>query len=302
MFHKFIGPSTHLLRGTSNILDSTLLSNRILYNIQNTIEKNNYNIMLNSVIVGDNKDSQKYINIKKRVCERLNIRNEVLRFDKSITENELIDRITDINADDNVHGLLIQSPLPRHIDSYNIFSIINKKKDVDCFNPSNIGNLYYNRNSVSPCTPRGILTLLDYYNIEVRGKNIVIIGSSNIVGKPLSILLSNRDATPILCNIETNNITALTRKADIIISACGQKEIVDRTWIGKNKPVIIDVGCNIVNGKMYGDVNFKDVLYHVSGITPVPGGIGPMTISMLMLNILELYEKYHIEKNMASII
>ena len=143
MFHKFIGPSTHLLRGASNILDSMLLSNRILYNIQNTIEKNNYNIMLNSVIVGDNKDSQKYINIKKRVCERLNIRNEVLRFDKSITENELIDRITDINADDNVHGLLIQSPLPRHIDSYNIFSIINKKKDVDCFNPINIGNLYY---------------------------------------------------------------------------------------------------------------------------------------------------------------
>lgn len=299
MFHKFIAPSTHLLRGASNILDGKILSNQILYNIQNIIEKNNYNIMLNSVIVGDNKDSQKYINIKKKVCERLNIRNEVLRFDKSISENELIDRIADINADDNVNGLLIQSPLPRHIDSYNIFSIINKKKDVDCFNPNNIGNLCYNRNSVSPCTPRGILTLLDYYNIEVKGKHIVIIGSSNIVGKPLSILLSNRDATPILCNIETNNIRELTRKADIIISACGQKELIDRTWIGKKKPVIIDVGCNIVGGKMYGDVKFDDVISRVSSITPVPGGIGPMTISMLMLNIVELYEKYHIGKNMV---
>ena len=302
MFHKLITPSTNLLKKTSNILEGTVLSNQILHNIKNTIQKNNYNITLNSVIVGDNKDSQKYINIKKKVCSKLNIQNNILKFDKSITENELINEITEINYNDNIHGLLIQSPLPKHIDSYNIFSIIDKKKDVDCFNPINIGNLYYNRNSVSPCTPRGILTLLDYYNIDVKGKHILIIGSSNIVGKPLSILLSNRNATPILCNIETHNIKELSRKSDIIISACGQKELVDSTWIGTNNPVIIDVGCNIVNGKMYGDVKFNDVISRVSSITPVPGGIGPMTISMLMLNILELYEKYHITYSKNNLI
>jgi methylenetetrahydrofolate dehydrogenase (NADP+)/methenyltetrahydrofolate cyclohydrolase len=278
------------------LLDGKFVSNIILNNIKNNIETNNYKITLNSVVVGENPDSLKYINIKNKVCNQLKIKNNVLHFNKSISENELIQKINIMNNDKNINAILIQSPLPNHINSHNVFSIIDNKKDVDCFNSTNIGNLYYDKNNIVPCTPKGIIKLLDYYNIDIVGKHIVIIGSSNIVGKPLSLLLSNRNSTTTLCNKDTIDIKDITRKADIIISACGQKELIDKTWIGNKKPVIVDVGINIVNKKIYGDVNFNSVKNEVSYITPVSGGVGPMTISMLMLNIIELYEKFHLNR------
>lgn len=240
--------------------------------------------------IGENPASNIYVNLKKKKAELIGIKSTVLNYSEEISQEELIKKIEELNCDNSVHAILVQLPLPKHIDEREVIKAISPKKDVDGFTASNTGDLL---NGITPhaypCTPKGVLRLLDEYKIEVEGKHSVIVGRSNIVGKPLAIMLLNRNATVTICHSKTKNLQEITKQADILISAVGKK-IIFKDMVKKGA-VVIDVGIfKDENNKTTGDVSFDEVKEVASYITPVPKGVGPMTIASLMENTVALFE------------
>lgn len=238
------------------------------------------------VLVGDDPASHTYVTSKKRTCEALGMRSDLLQFPASMSEEDLLELIGNLNRDPEIHGILVQLPLPDHIDEFKVIVAIDPEKDVDGFHPVSVGNMSIGREAFLPCTPHGILKLLEEYEIDPAGKHAVVIGRSNIVGKPAGVLLLQKDATVTYCHSKTRDLKNFTRQADILISAIGRAKFLGKDHL-KDGAVVIDVGMNRdENGKLCGDVDFDDVLGTASYITPVPGGVGPMTIAMLMENTL----------------
>ncbi|MDA8851075.1 bifunctional 5,10-methylene-tetrahydrofolate dehydrogenase/5,10-methylene-tetrahydrofolate cyclohydrolase [bacterium] len=253
------------------------------------------------ILVGDNPASQIYVKTKSKKLQSLGLRSKNIYLDIDVSQNELIQIISGLNQDSNYHGILVQMPLPSHIDSQEIINSIDSTKDVDGFHPENVGWLSIGKPRFIPCTPKGIMKIFKHYNIELSGKDIVVIGRSNIVGRPMSILVSSNgdwsNGTCTICHSRTKNLEQYTRNADVVISAIGKPNYLKADMIKKGS-IIIDVGINRVevdNDKGYkiiGDVDYNSVIDKVSFITPVPGGVGPMTIAMLVENTIEAAEQY----------
>lgn len=241
-------------------------------------------VSLAVIIVGDDPASKVYVNNKKKACEKLGITSYEYVLPESTTQEELMQTVKELNERADVNGILCQLPLPKHLDSNAVIDAIAPEKDVDCFSPTNVGLLNIGRGRLSPCTPAGIMDMLEYKNISVSGKHCVVIGRSNIVGKPMSALLLAADATVTVCHSKTQNLKEITKTADVLIAAVGRPKFVTADMV-KDGAVVIDVGIHRTeSGKLCGDVDFDSIEPKVSYITPVPGGVGPMTIARLMRN------------------
>ena len=241
------------------------------------------------VLVGDDPASAVYVKNKNKTCKNIGFQSFEHILPKNTSEDKLLNLINELNNDDQVNGILVQLPLPSHISSKKILVSIDPQKDVDGFHLENVGRLVSGNALFKPCTPAGIIKLLDEYKIEIEGKNAAIIGRSNIVGKPVSFLLLERNATVTICHSRTKDLPSITRSADILIAAIGKPNFVSLDMV-KNNAVVIDVGINRLDGKLVGDVDFASVSNQASLITPVPGGVGPMTIAMLMENTLQAFK------------
>ena len=249
------------------------------------------------VLVGEDPASQIYVRTKSKKLKSFGLVSETIRLDADVAEQKLLSIIEDLNANSKFHGILVQMPLPEHINSQNVINSINPAKDVDGFHPENVGWLSIGKPRFIPCTPKGIMRIFSHYNIDLTGKDIVVIGRSNIVGRPMSILVSSNNAngTCTVCHSRTKNINDYSRNADIIISAIGVPNFLTSEMIKKDS-IIIDVGINRIDSdnekgyKIVGDANYDSVFDKVSKITPVPGGVGPMTIAMLVENTIEAAE------------
>ena len=239
------------------------------------------------IMVGDDPASKVYVRNKSRACEDVGIEYEEYLLPAKTTREELLELIEKLNNDERVHGILVQSPLPEGLDANEAFRTILPKKDVDGFHPVNVGKLSLNQDCFVSCTPYGIIKMLEAYNVPIEGANAVIIGRSNIVGKPLAQCLLNKNATVTICHSKTKNLKEITKKADILIAAIGKSKCVTEDMVKENATVI-DVGINRnEEGKLVGDTDFENIKEKVSFITPVPGGVGPMTIAMLMYNVVK---------------
>ena len=239
------------------------------------------------IMVGNDKASEVYVRNKSKACNEIGIEFEEFLLDSNIKQEELIELIKKLNNRKDVHGILLQSPIPEHLNIREAFDTIDYRKDVDGFNPINIGKLAIGEDAFVSCTPYGVVKMLEEYNIPIEGKRAVIIGRSNIVGKPLIQCLLNKNATVTICHSRTKNIDEITKEADILIAALGKPKFVKENMVKENA-VVIDVGINRnEEGKLVGDVDFENVSKKVSYITPVPGGVGPMTIAMLMNNVVK---------------
>ncbi len=241
------------------------------------------------IMAGDNPASEIYVKNKIKACETAGIYSRTIKLDENVTEKDLIEEIEKLNKDDKIDGILVQLPLPAHIDELKIINAISPEKDVDGFHSVNLGKMIIgDKTGFLPCTPYGIMQLLDEYGIDPAGKDTVIIGRSNIVGKPAAILFIEKSATVQVCNTKTKNIKDKIRNADIVIAAVGVPNFIKGEDI-KEGAVVIDVGINRVNGKLYGDVDYEEVSEKAGYITPVPGGVGPMTIASLIKNTFKSY-------------
>ena len=249
------------------------------------------------ILVGEDPGSVSYVTGKGKACVEIGIKNTTIKKPVTITEKELLDIIDELNNDDTVDGILVQLPLPKHINADLVINKISPSKDVDGFHPINVASLYLKQPGIVSCTPKGIIEVLDYANIKIEGKHAVVIGRSNIVGMPVSKLLLDRNATVTICHSRTTNLAEITSQADILIAAVGKAKFVKANMV-KDGAVVIDVGVNrdLETNKLCGDVDFKDVEPKASYITKVPGGIGPMTITCLMENTLECYLKHMEDK------
>ena len=257
-----------------------------------TLKKEGRECTLAVIQVGADPASSVYVRNKKRACEYVGIRSLSYELPEKTTQEELLALIDKLNKDDSVHGILCQLPLPGHIDEDLVIESISPKKDVDGFSPVSVGSLVIGRKGFVSCTPAGIIELLKRSNIEISGKHCVVIGRSNIVGKPMALLMLRENATVTVCHSKTKNLKEICRQADILIVAIGKKEFVDASFV-KDDAVVIDVGIHRdENNKLYGDVKFDEVEKKTSYITPVPGGVGPMTIAMLMSNCVSAMEMY----------
>ncbi len=243
------------------------------------------------ILVGEDPASCVYVRNKARACEELGIYSEVYRLPAETGEDELLSLIDKLNNDSKIHGILCQLPLPKHISEEKVILKISPSKDVDAFHPENVGHIMEGKYSFLPCTPAGVMELLKFYDISVSGKECVVIGRSNIVGKPMAMLLLNDSATITVCHSRTKNLPDVVRRADIVVVAVGRAKFLTADMI-KDGAVVIDVGINRGNdGKLYGDADYDNILDKASFITPVPGGVGPMTITMLMKNTLTAFKK-----------
>lgn len=273
----------------AEIIDGKAVAKKIRKELKKEVEElktNEITPKLAVIMVGDNSASQVYVRNKSKACEKAGIKFEEFLFDKDTTEEKLLDTIDMLNKDESVHGILLQSPVPKHINIQKAFEKISPKKDVDGFNAVNVGKLSIGQDAFISCTPYGIITMLEEYNIETEGKHAVILGRSNIVGKPMIQCMLNKNATVTVCHSRTKNIAEITRNADILIAAIGKPKFVTEDMV-KDDVVIIDVGINrMEDGTLCGDVDFENVSKKASYITPVPGGVGPMTIAMLIYNVV----------------
>ena len=270
----------------TELIDGKALSQKMQAELGRKVErlKEQHGIIpgLAGILVGDNPASQVYVRNKERSALEAGFKSETLRLSESISQEELIDIIHQYNEDKSIHGILVQLPLPQHINDKKIILAIDPKKDVDGFHPMNTGHLWSGRPMMVPCTPAGIMEMFREYHVDLEGKHAVIIGRSNIVGKPMAQLLLDKNATVTLTHSRTRNLSEVTKEADILIVAIGQGHFVTKDFV-KEGAVVIDVGMNRdENGKLIGDVVFEQVAEVASMITPVPGGVGPMTITMLL--------------------
>lgn len=244
------------------------------------------------VIVGTDPASQVYVRNKKKACEEVGFRSEVFELPEETTEEELLALVKKLNEDVNIHGILVQLPLPKHLDDEAIIANIDPKKDVDAFHPSNVGKIMIGNYDFLPCTPAGVMVLLEKSGIDVSGKECVVVGRSNIVGKPQAMLLLHANGTVTICHSRTKDLAEVTRRADILVVAIGKADFITGDMV-KDGAVVIDVGMNRkADGKLTGDVDFATVEPKASYITPVPGGVGPMTITMLLRNTLTSAKKH----------
>ncbi|CCF15621.1 tetrahydrofolate dehydrogenase/cyclohydrolase, catalytic domain protein [Brevibacillus laterosporus GI-9] len=235
------------------------------------------------VLVGDDPASQTYVNGKIKACEETGIYSKSYRLESNVTQQEVVDLVKELNQDPNIHGILVQLPLPKHMNEEAIIDTISPEKDVDGFHPISVGNLCIGKETFLPCTPHGVIELIKSTGISMEGKHAVVVGRSNIVGKPVSLLLLHENATVTMCHSRTKNLEEHTRQADILVVAVGIAHLIKKEHV-KDGAIVIDVGMNRLDGKLTGDVLFDEVKEVASHITPVPGGVGPMTITMLMQN------------------
>ncbi|MBS5038431.1 MAG: bifunctional 5,10-methylenetetrahydrofolate dehydrogenase/5,10-methenyltetrahydrofolate cyclohydrolase [Fusobacterium sp.] len=277
------------------IIDGKKCSEEILENLRKDIseykEKTGKVPGLAVIILGNNAASKIYVKSKIRACEKTGILSREIILDENISEEELINEIEKLNNDKNINGILVQLPLPSHINEKKICEAISVKKDVDGFKAENLGKIMLgDDDGFISCTPQGIIYLIDQLNMDLHGKNVVVVGRSNIVGKPVASLLINKGATTTVCNSRTKDLAGILKKADIIVIAIGKAKFLTKDMV-KEGAVVIDVGINRVDGKIYGDVDYENVKDIVSHITPVPGGVGPMTIAMLLKNTVKAFCK-----------
>ena len=272
------------------IIDGKELAKKIRSNLKiecEELKKKNIKSKLAVIMVGEDPASKVYVRNKSRACEDVGIEYEEYLLGEKTTQKELIELIKKLNSDKTINGILLQSPIPSSLDINEAFKTISPEKDVDGFNPVNVGKLVLNQDTFVSCTPYGIMKMFEEYNIDLTGKNVVILGRSNIVGKPLIHCCLNKNATVTSCHSKTQNLAQKTKEADILISAIGKANFVTTDMV-KRDAVVIDVGINrLENGKITGDVDFENVKEKASYITPVPGGVGPMTIAMLMNNVIK---------------
>ena len=277
------------------IIDGKKCSEEILENLRKDIseykEKTGKVPGLAVIILGNNAASKIYVKSKIRACEKTGILSREIILDENISEEELINEIEKLNNDKNINGILVQLPLPSHINEKKICEAISVKKDVDGFKAENLGKIMLgDDDGFISCTPQGIIYLIDQLNMDLHGKNVIVVGRSNIVGKPVASLLINKGATTTVCNSRTKDLAGILKKADIIVIAIGKAKFLTKDMV-KEGAVVIDVGINRVDGKICGDVDFENVKDIVSHITPVPGGVGPMTIAMLLKNTVKAFCK-----------
>ena len=274
----------------AQIIDGKELAKNIRLKLKDeVIELKNADInpKLAVIMVGDDKASKVYVKNKSKACEDVGIEYEEYILPEKTKMEELLELIEKLNNDETVHGILVQSPLPKGLDANEAFRAISPKKDVDGFNPINVGKLSLNQDCFVSCTPFGVIKMLEAYNIQIEGAHAVVIGRSNIVGKPLVQCLLNKNATVTVCHSRTKNLKEMTKQADILIAAIGKPKFVTEDMVKENA-VVIDVGINrLDDGKLVGDTDLENIKEKASHITPVPGGVGPMTIAMLMHNVVK---------------
>ena len=274
----------------SIIIDGKKLAQKTRENLKiecEELKEKGINPKLAVIMVGDDEASKVYIRNKSKACKEVGVEYEEFLLKSDINQEELIDIINKLNQDKNINGILLQSPIPKHLDINEAFRTIDYNKDVDGFHPMNVGQLALGQDTFVSCTPFGVMRMFEEYNIDLCGKNVVILGRSNIVGKPLTQCCLNKNATVTVCHSKTQNTKKITKEADILISAIGKPKFITSDMVKENA-VVIDVGINrLDNGKIVGDVDFENVKEKASYITPVPGGVGPMTIAMLLNNVIK---------------
>ena len=277
----------------AKIIDGKVISDAVKERVRLGVEelnKQGVTVGLAVIIVGEDPASKVYVANKKKACEALGIISEEYALSENTTQEELLNLINELNNKKTINGILCQLPLPRHLDEKLIINYISPEKDVDAFHPVNVGKIMIGDFDFVPCTPAGVMEMLAYENIDVAGKNCVVIGRSNIVGKPMNMLLLHKNGTVTVCHSKTQNLKEICASADILVAAVGRPNFVTEDMV-KTGAVVIDVGINRVDGKLCGDVDYVNVSKKVSAITPVPGGVGPMTIAMLMQNTLTAAKK-----------
>ncbi|PAT02664.1 bifunctional methylenetetrahydrofolate dehydrogenase/methenyltetrahydrofolate cyclohydrolase [Candidatus Izimaplasma bacterium ZiA1] len=276
----------------SNVISGKELSKEIRKNVKKRVEelKNEYGKSphLAVILVGDDPASLSYVTAKERACLRAGMKSTLIRKEISITETELLQEIEKLNNDNGVHGILVQLPVPKHINTNKVIDAIDYRKDVDGFHPLNIAYLHMGRKAIYPATPKGIMTMLASTKVDIEGKSALVIGRSNIVGKPVAMLLLKENATVTIAHSRTRNLKELALQSDIIVAAVGRPNMVTEDMV-KPGAIIIDVGVNRVGDKLVGDVDFDNVKDKAAFITPVPGGVGPMTIATLLENTIETF-------------
>ena len=272
------------------ILDGKLVREEMLNKIKEKIKTEALDIKLAIILVGDDEASKIYIKNKEKYCNLVGIKTTKYTFASNTLEDEIIELIQKLNNDASVTGIILQSPVPKQIDFDKVTNLIDPNKDVDGFTKENIYNLYLGRKTILPCTVKGIIKLLEYYNIPIEGQDIVIIGRGNIVGHPLSLALQNKNATVTVLHTHTKDLEKFTKEADILISAAGCAHLV-KSYMVKKNTVVIDVGVSRKGDKIVGDVDFENVKDIAAAITPNPGGVGPMTVAMIIDNLVELKER-----------
>jgi methylenetetrahydrofolate dehydrogenase (NADP+)/methenyltetrahydrofolate cyclohydrolase len=283
---------------TTNIIDGKSIAKEIRETMKHEVaELKQSGVVpgLSVILVGENSASQAYVRNKAKACEDAGIYSEVIRLPDTTSEETVLTHILQLNENPNIHGILVQLPLPAHMSPESIIEAIDPMKDVDGFHPINVGNLVVGRDGFLPCTPYGIMELIRRTGTSVAGKHAVVVGRSNIVGKPIAHLLLKENATVTVCHSRTVNLPAITKQADILIAAVGCPLMIDEQHV-RSGSVVIDVGINRAeDGRLVGDVNFNSVKNVAGYITPVPGGVGPMTIAMLLKNTIESAKKHHIQ-------
>ena len=275
------------------LIDGKIISAAVKERVKNEVaalKQQGITTGLAVIIVGEDPASKVYVNNKKKACEALGIISEEYALPENTTQEELLSLIDTLNKKESINGILCQLPLPKHLDEAAVINAISADKDVDAFHPVNVGKIMQGDYDFVPCTPAGIMEMLAFEGIEIAGKTCVVIGRSNIVGKPMAMLLLHKNGTVTICHSRTQNLKEVCKNADILVAAVGRPNFVTADMV-KDGAVVIDVGINRVDGKLVGDVNFNDVCEKTSYITPVPGGVGPMTIAMLMQNTLTAAKK-----------
>lgn len=276
----------------AKLIDGKLISTQIKDELKEKVEKENLKACLCVIQVGNDPASSVYVGNKKKGCAYIGIDSKSYELPEETTEEELLKLIDDLNNDDSINGILVQLPLPKTIDEKKVINSISPLKDVDGFHPESVGNLCIGQNGFVSCTPAGIIELLKRSDVSIEGKECVIIGRSNIVGKPMALLMLRENATVTICHSKTKDLKEICKRADILIAAVGKPKLINSEYV-KEGAVVIDVGIHrMENNKLCGDVDFDDVYPHVSAITPVPGGVGPMTIAMLMTNCVKAAEGF----------
>jgi methylenetetrahydrofolate dehydrogenase (NADP+)/methenyltetrahydrofolate cyclohydrolase len=278
---------------TAKIIDGVAIARSVRVGIAeraSALKTRGVNPALTVILVGDDPASSIYVRNKVRACAEVGIKSEVVRLPADIAERQLLERIRTLNDMPSIHGILVQLPLPRHISVRRVVETISAGKDVDGFHLYNVGGLVIGQTVFPPCTPYGVQKILEHEGIELEGKNVTVVGASNVVGKPLALMLMQREATVAICHAKTRDLTQYTILADILVVAAGSPNLIVPAMV-RTGAVVIDVGINFVDGRLVGDVDFEGVRRKASYITPVPGGVGPMTVTMLLENTVGAAER-----------
>jgi methylenetetrahydrofolate dehydrogenase (NADP+)/methenyltetrahydrofolate cyclohydrolase len=279
---------------SASIIDGNSISKQIRAELSDEVKKlqseRNITPGLAVVLVGENPASQVYVRMKEKACEEVGLYSRKITLPEDTSEKELLDILDELNGDNKIHGILVQLPLPKHIDENKVLRKIDPEKDVDGFHPVNVGKLVIGEPSFVPCTPQGVIELLKRSGTEISGADAVIVGRSNIVGKPVAMLLMHENATVTVCHSKTKNLAEKTQRADILVAAIGRPKFITADMV-KEGATVIDVGVNRLEDKLVGDVDFEPVKEKAGAITPVPGGVGPMTIAMLLTNTVKSASK-----------